>query len=154
MAWDYKRRQVNFSSLSDWLRQGRHCRWHFFVWRLRNPVYLAQVCISNDQARRFPTPGFKRVMAKVKVFKSRSNFKVKVTRSKIIVPCESSCHKEYTCAIWKPYLFWFVSYGQDKSFFQTLTVGLWHELPGRICPGSLKSPNAKYAVKADISWKQ
>ena len=39
-------------------------------------------------------------------FKSRSNFKVKVTRSKIMVPCESSCHKEYTCAIWKPYLLW------------------------------------------------
>ena len=40
-----------------------------------------------------------KVMAKVKVFKSRSNFKVKVTRSKIIVPCERSCHKEYICAI-------------------------------------------------------
>ena len=44
-----------------------------------------------------------KVMAKVKVwlkfFKSRSNFKVKVTRSNIMVPCERSCHKEYTCAI-------------------------------------------------------
>ena len=27
---------------------------------------------------------------------SRSNFKVKVMRSKIMVPCERSCHKEYT----------------------------------------------------------
>ena len=41
----------------------------------------------------------KKVMVKVKVFKSRSNFKVKVTRSKIMVPCERSCHKNYTCAI-------------------------------------------------------
>ena len=44
------------------------------------------------------SPG-KKVMAKVKFFKSRSNFKVKVTRSKFMVPCERSCHKEYTCAI-------------------------------------------------------
>ena len=41
----------------------------------------------------------------IKFFESRSNFKVKVMRSKIMVPCERSCHKEYTCAIWKPYLF-------------------------------------------------
>ena len=33
---------------------------------------------------------------KLKFFKSRSNFKVKVTRSKILVPSERSCHKEYT----------------------------------------------------------
>ena len=46
-----------------------------------------------------PITSGKKVMAKVKVFKSRSNFKVKVTRSKIMVPCERSCHKEYTCAI-------------------------------------------------------
>ena len=29
----------------------------FFVWRLRKPINLAQVCISNDRA--VPTPGFK-----------------------------------------------------------------------------------------------
>ena len=40
-----------------------------------------------------------KVMAKVKVFKNRSNFKVKVTSSKIMAPCERPCHKEYTCAI-------------------------------------------------------
>ena len=40
-----------------------------------------------------------KVMAKVKVFKSRSNFQVKVTRSKIMVPRERSCHKEYTYEI-------------------------------------------------------
>ena len=36
-------------------------------------------------------------MAKVKVLKSRSNVKVKVTRSKILVPMERSCHTESTC---------------------------------------------------------
>ena len=33
-----------------------------------------------------------------------------------MVPYERSCHKEYTCAIWKPYYFWFESYGQGYSF--------------------------------------
>ena len=47
---------------------------------------------------------------------SDSKFKVKVTRLKIMVWCEKSCHKEYTCEIWKPYLFWFESYGQGSSF--------------------------------------
>ena len=37
---------------------------------------------------------------RLKVFKSRSNFKV--TRSNIMVPCERYCHKEYT---WNSYLF-------------------------------------------------
>ena len=41
----------------------------------------------------------KKLWPRLKFFKSRSNFKVKVTRSKIMVPCERSCHKEYTCAI-------------------------------------------------------
>ena len=45
-----------------------------------------------------PISSVKKVMAKVKVFQRRSNFKVKVTRSKIMVPCERSCHKEYTSA--------------------------------------------------------
>ena len=40
---------------------------------------------------------------RLKFFKSMSNFKVKVRRSLIMVPCEKSCHKEYTSAIWKPY---------------------------------------------------
>ena len=36
---------------------------------------------------------------RLKFFKSRSNLKVKVTRSKILVPSERSCHKEYTYEI-------------------------------------------------------
>ena len=35
----------------------------------------------------------------LKFFKSKSKVKVNVTRSKIMVPCERSCHKEYTCEI-------------------------------------------------------
>ena len=33
---------------------------------------------------------------RLKFFKSKSNSKVKVTRSNIIVPSERYCHKEYT----------------------------------------------------------
>ena len=54
----------------------------------------------------------------LKFFKSRSNVKVKVTRSKILVPMERSCHKECTYEIWKPYLFWLGSYGQGLSFLK------------------------------------
>ena len=35
-----------------------------------------------------------KAMEKVKVFKSRSNFKVKVTKSKIMVQYEGSCHRQ------------------------------------------------------------
>ena len=41
----------------------------------------------------------RKLWPRLKFIKSRSNFKVKVTRSEIMVPCESSCHKEYTSAI-------------------------------------------------------
>ena len=34
----------------------------------------------------------KKLWPRLKFFKSRSNFKVKVTRSKILVPVERSCH--------------------------------------------------------------
>ena len=39
----------------------------------------------------------RKLWSRLKFFKSRSNFKVKVTRSKLTVPCDRSCHKEYTC---------------------------------------------------------
>ena len=58
-----------------------------------------------------------KIWPRLKFFKRRSNFKV--TRSKIIVSYERSCPKEYTCAIWKSYQFWFESYGQGyRVFFQ------------------------------------
>ena len=45
----------------------------------------------------------RKLWLRLKFFKSRSNVKVKVTRSKILVPIERSCHKECTYVIWKPY---------------------------------------------------
>ena len=39
-----------------------------------------------------------------KFLKSRSNFKVKVSRSKILVPVERACHKEHTCNMKVPSL--------------------------------------------------
>ena len=41
----------------------------------------------------------RKLWPRLKFFNSRSNFKVKVTRSNITVPCERSCHKEYTFII-------------------------------------------------------
>ena len=32
------------------------------------------------------------------------------------VPCERSCHKEHTCAMLKPYQFWFESNAKVKDF--------------------------------------
>ena len=37
----------------------------------------------------------RKLWPRLKFFKSRSKFKVKVTRSKIMVACERSCHNEY-----------------------------------------------------------
>ena len=48
---------------------------------------------NTDVKYESPIISGKKVMAKVKVFKNRSNFKVKVTRSKIMVPRERPCHK-------------------------------------------------------------
>ena len=58
IAWNpgdgvYKVENFVFSPVSS-LRSWRS---HLFVWRLRKPINLAQVCISND--RTVPTPGFK-----------------------------------------------------------------------------------------------
>ena len=39
----------------------------------------------------------RKLWPRLKFFESISNFKVKVMRSKITVPCEKSCHKEYMC---------------------------------------------------------
>jgi hypothetical protein len=40
-----------------------------------------------------------KIWPKLKFLKSESNFKVKVTRSKILVLIERSCHKEHTYEI-------------------------------------------------------
>ena len=58
------------------------------------------------------------------------------SRSELMVPSERSCHKQYTCAIWKPHLLLLESYGQDLKFLNVHThtstpkVGLWQKLPG------------------------
>ena len=41
----------------------------------------------------------KKLLPRLKFLKSRSNFKVKVTGSKILVSMERSCHKECTYVI-------------------------------------------------------
>jgi hypothetical protein len=46
-----------------------------------------------------PITYYSKYMAKVKDSKSRSNFKIKVRRSKFFVPIETSCHKKYTYEI-------------------------------------------------------
>ena len=77
---------------------------------------------------------------RLKFFKSMSNFKVKVTMSKKMVPCERSGHKEYTCAIWKPYHFWFESYGLGLNFFKSRSnfkvrsqgKKLWYHVKGLV----------------------
>ena len=44
------------------------------------------------------------------LFKSRSDVKVKVTRSNFLVRTEMYCHKEPTYVISKPHLYWLNSY--------------------------------------------
>jgi hypothetical protein len=47
-------------------------------------------------------------IAQVKVFfKTRSKFKIKVTRSKLLVPKERSLHEVSICEISEPYPLWF-----------------------------------------------
>ena len=78
--------------------------------------------------------------SRLHIFKSRSNFKVKVTRSKMFVPHERSCHKEYTCEKWKPYLYWFISYDQglifskggQTSMSRSQGKKLWHQVKGLV----------------------
>ena len=47
----------------------------------------------------------KKVMAKVTVFQKWVKLQGQGHQVKK-VPCERSCHKEYTCAILEPYYFW------------------------------------------------
>ena len=80
----------------------------------------------------------------LKFSKSRSDFKVKFTRSKIMVPCERPCHKGYTCAIRKLYCFWFESYSHGKTLIKRrsnfkvkvtrskIIVPYWSHLSGNI----------------------
>ena len=84
--------------------QGRKVKTYGIMWKVlsrRNNVYNMKA-LSLVVWKLWP---------RLKFFKSRPN--VKVTRSKIMVPYERSCHKEYKCAVWKRYHFWFESYGKS-----------------------------------------
>jgi ribosomal protein S21 len=52
-----------------------------------------------------------------KFLESRSNFKVKVTRSNIMVPIKRSCHKEYTYEI--PITYRSKDMANAKDFFKS-----------------------------------
>ena len=52
----YKAENFIFSPVFS-LRSWRSQFSHLFLWRLRNQVYVAQMCISNDRA--FPNTGVK-----------------------------------------------------------------------------------------------
>jgi hypothetical protein len=67
-----------------------------------NTKVLSQVtCIWNMKALSLT---IQIIWPKLKFLKSGSNFKVKVRRSKILVPIKRSCHKEHTYEIWQPYI--------------------------------------------------
>ena len=51
-------------------------------------------------------------MAKVKFFQKLVKSQGQGHKVKILVQTKTSCHKEPTYVIWKPYLFWFKSYSQ------------------------------------------
>ena len=55
-GWIYKAGNFVFSPVSSLRSWGSQFS-HLFLWKLRNPVYLAQVCIV--MTGRFLTPGFK-----------------------------------------------------------------------------------------------
>ena len=55
------------------------------------------------------------LVQKLSFFKSRSKFKVNVTRSKVLVWTERSCPK-YIPVLSKPYLFWFKVKARVKFF--------------------------------------
>jgi hypothetical protein len=78
-----------------------------------NTKVLSQViCIWNIKALSLTMLTIQNIWPMLKFLKSGSNLKVKVTWSKILVPLESSCHKEHTYEIWKPYHLPFKRYGQ------------------------------------------
>jgi hypothetical protein len=64
-----------------------------------------------------PIPYGSKDIAQVKVFfKTRSKFKIKVTRSKVLEPKERSLHEVSVWEISEPYLLWFKRYSPGYSF--------------------------------------
>ena len=70
------------------------------------------------------------------------------------VPCDRSCHKEYTCAMLKPYRFWFESNAKVKVFFKSrsnfkVKVNNYINLQYFFCFGSLmrvQYPKREYVL--------
>jgi hypothetical protein len=77
--------------------------------RLNIKVVSQGTCIWNTKALSLT---IQKIWPKLNFLKSGLNFKVKVTRSNIMVPLEWSCHKEHTYETWKPYHLPFKRYGQ------------------------------------------
>ena len=119
--------------------------------------YQVKGLVIRNTHVQYKSPISSGLRLRLKFFKSRSNFKVKVTRSKIMVPCERSCHKEYKCAIWKPYLFWFESYGQGESFSKVGQTSrsrsqgqkLWYQVKGLV----IRNTHVKYKSSIFIGFK-
>ena len=70
----------------------------------------------------------RKLWPRLKFFKSRSNFKVKVTRSKILGSVERSCIRNVHNVIWKPYLFWLGLWLRLKFFFKVGQTSSWRLL--------------------------
>ena len=81
--------------------------------RCQNLRFQHKGLVTRNMKCKSPITYHSKDMANVeKILESGSNFKVKVTKSKVMVPLESSCHKEYKYEIWKPYHLPFKRYGQ------------------------------------------
>jgi hypothetical protein len=80
---------------------------YFKIYAFNIKVLSQGTCIWNTKALSLT---IQKIWLKLKFLKS--GLKVKVTRSKIMVPLECACHKEYTYEIWKPYHLPFKRYGQ------------------------------------------
>ena len=62
---------------------------------------------------RYVSQATQKLWQRLKTFQSNSKFKVKVTKSKIILRHKRSCTKEFTCEKWKPCLLPLRSYDQS-----------------------------------------
>ena len=80
-------------------RSGHHCQIPRSRFQNLWLQYKGLVTRNMHMKYKSPITHHSKHMAKVKILKSGSNFKVKVTRSKFMVPLESSCYKEHTYEI-------------------------------------------------------
>ena len=72
--------------------QGHEVKIYCTMWK----VLSQEIHMCNMKAQSLLV---RKLWPRLKFFRKRSNFKFKVTMSKIMVPCERSCQKEYICAI-------------------------------------------------------